>query len=185
MAADAQGNDISAVRIPLGGQVYIADEGTTAPDIHTDVVTLASGFDPLGLLKTDGGPEWARTQDGDNTDFWQDGYTLPGVNVYYTLNVNAAEDNPVVNKLTLGVEPDVNGVYHVDGAIAPVTYLVYVAEKYKSGRTRRRLCRNVTVSEVAEDRSTKGEVQGYAITLKVSRHVGTSSHFDHYVHIPA
>lgn len=185
MAADAQGNDISAVQVPITGQVYIADEGTTAPDISTSVVTLDAAFAPVGLLKQDGGPEWARTQDGDNTEFWQDGYTLPGVNVYYTLKVNAVEDNPVVNKLVLGVEPDVDGVYHVDGAINPANYIVYVAEVYKSGRTRRRLCRNALVTEVAEDRSTRGEVKGYEITLRINRDATTAAHFDQYTKVPA
>lgn len=187
MAADSQGNDILAVQVPLTGQVYIADEGTTAPDIHTSTVTLDAGFDPLGLLKQDGGPEWAKTQDGDNIEFWQDGYLLPGVNVYYTLNVNAAEDNPVVNKLVLGVEPDVNGVYHVDGAIAPVIYLVYVSEVFKSGRIRRRLCTNAKVTEVAEDRSTRGEVKGYAITLRIDRDNTTTppEHFSQFMKLPA
>lgn len=184
MAADANGNDITNVRVPLTGQIYLAPAGTTLPTLTGAAVTLNAAFNPVGLLKVDGGPQMARNQDGDDTEFWQDGYTLPGVNAWYDFTFTIAEDNAVTRKLILGVDPDVNDVYAVDAAITPATWCFYTAEAFKSGKVRRRTGANAVVTNVNEDKSERGSVMGTEITMKIARDAALSM-FRQYTYVPA
>jgi hypothetical protein len=172
MSADAQGNDISAVAVPVTGNLGIAPGGTTFP-------TPAEGADPdlvldpaytkAGLIKTDGGPQWAWAPDGDPIDFWQDGYSIPTGLAQVTLVASFAQTDDFVRSVIYGKTPDANGYLVVDGGGHATQYVLFTEEIFKNGAIRRRVAPNAQVQSVAEDQSTRGEVLGYAVTFQINR----------------
>lgn len=188
MAADDEGNDVTAVAVPVTGSIGIAPAGTALP-------TPLEGADPdfvlpvawkkLGLIKVDGGPQWAWAADGDPIKFWQDGYSIPSGLANVTLVISAAQTDENVRAIIYGKTADANGYLTVDGGGNALVYEVFTEEIFKNGVIRRRVAPNVTVQEVAEDQSTRGEVLGYAITFAVARSAEVeNNHFGEWL-IPA
>jgi hypothetical protein len=189
MAADSAGNDILAVGVPVGGYIGFAPEGTPIP-------TPAEGADPdleldpafrrLGLVKDDGGPQFAWAADGDPIEFWQDGYSIPSGLANVSITVSAAEAlNDQVREIIAGVAPDVNGYLEMDGGGHSTKYVVFTEEIFKNGAIRRRVAPNVGLTSTTEDQSTRGEVIGSQLAFGVSRSslVG-NKHFGEWV-LPA
>lgn len=187
MAADSQGNDITQVFVPVTGNIAVAPFGTAIPtpaEGATDPLTpaLDAAFKKIGLLKTDGGPQWAWEQTGDAIEFWQDGYSLPSGLANVTLAITAAQTDPWVRELISGVAPDANGYLNFDGGGHGTQYVIFTEEIAKSGAIRRRVAANAQVQSVVEDRNTRGEVLGYAITFKINRSPVTgNAHFGEWV----
>ncbi len=190
MAADLAGNDIAAVFVPVTGFIGIAPFGTDFPtpaEGATDPLTpaLDAAFDKLGLLKDDGGPQWAWEADGDPIEFWQDGYSIPSGLANVTVVVTAAQTDAVVRSIVSGKTPDANGYITVDGGGHATQYVLFTEEIAKNGVIRRRVAPNVGVQSVTEDQSTRGEVLGYQITFEVRRSplVG-NEHFGEWLVVP-
>lgn len=186
--ADAAGNDITLVGVPVTGFVALAPFGTAIPtpvEGAAAELLLAAAFKKLGLLKTDGGPGWTFESTGDAIEFWQDGYSIPSGLANVQLAATAAEQNPWVREIKSGKVPDANGYINFDGGGHATQYVAFTEEIFKNGIIRRRVAPNVTVATVAEDRNTRGEVLGDALTFKVGRSplVG-NAHFGEWV-LPA
>ncbi|MBW3092645.1 hypothetical protein KIH79_06730 [Bifidobacterium sp. 82T10] len=107
MTADAEGNDLSKVLIPITGFVAVQLTGTPTyvdPDKGAaDPLVLPEGYVKVGLIKTDGAPQDGGDK-GDDIDFWQDGYKLGGDRTR-TLQITAAEFNELIIQLTTGKPP--------------------------------------------------------------------------------
>jgi len=187
--ADAQGNDIELVGIPLSGKIAIAPYGTAIPTATTGAdpdLALNVAFKPIGLVKKDGGPQLAWAPSGDAIDFWQDGYEVPSGLADVTLTTTAAEIlSSQVRALIAGATPDANGYVEVDGGGHATQYVLWVEEIFKSGAIRRRACPNVTIKSTTEDKSSRGEVLGQQFVFNIKRHasVGTK-HWGEWV-LPA
>lgn len=186
--ADAQGNDITAVAVPVTGFIGAAPYGTTIPTPveGADVaLVLDVAFKKVGLLKQDGGPQWAWDKTGEAIEFWQDGYSLPSGLSNVTLVVTAAQTDAWVREMISGATPDANGYITFDGGGHGTQYVVFTEEIFKNGTIRRRVAANAQVDTVVEDKSTRGEVLGYAITFKINRSAETgNAHFGEWL-IPA
>jgi hypothetical protein len=172
MAADSAGNDIGAVGIPLTGFLGFAPTGTTIPtpvEGADPELELDAAFVKAGLLKVDGGPQLAWAASGDPIEFWQDGYTIPSGLADVTLAAAFAQTDPFVRELVYGKVPDANGYLTVDGGGHSIEKIAYTEELFKNGAIRRRIADKVTVKSVQEDKSTRGEVLGYAVVFKISR----------------
>jgi hypothetical protein len=189
MAADAQGNDITAVAVPVTGFIGLAPFGTefptpvegADPDLALDVA-----FKRLGLLKDDGGPQWAWEPDGDAVEFWQDGYSIPSGLANVTVSATAAQTDPFTRSVVSGKTPDANGYITVDGGGHATQYVLFTEEIFKNGSIRRRVAPNVRVESVTEDQSTRGEVLGYAFTFSVRRSpLVNNEHFGEWLVLPA
>ena len=182
---DSQGNDIAAVAVPVTGFIGVAPFGTAIPtpaEGADEELTLAAAFKKLGLLKADGGPQWAWEQTGDAIEFWQDGYSLPSGLANVTLTVTAAQTDAWVRELISGATPDVNGYINFDGGGHATQYVVFTEEIFKNGAIRRRVAPNAQIQSVVEDKSTRGEVLGYVITFKINRSPLTgNAHFGEWV----
>lgn len=189
MTADSSGNDILAVGVPVTGFIGIAPFGTTIPTPAggaSGSLVLDPAFKKLGLLKTDGGPQFAYAADGEPIEFFQDGYSLPTGLANVTLAVSIAEAlNTNVRELIAGATVDSNGYLEYDGGGHATKYVVFTEEIFKNGAIRRRVCPNVQVQGVTEDQSTRGSVNGQALTFEILRsdEVG-GKHFGEWV-LPA
>lgn len=166
MAADTQGNDLSAVGVPIGGLVAFAPyatEGVVADaEMGATPLTLPTGYLKLGLVKQDGAPQHAR-EAGDAIEFWQKGYIMAGEGTR-TLQVNLAESNSAVLKLVEGKEPNTDGVVYVDSNLPDARVLLFLATKFKSGAEERyNGVAQVTAVEVDQDE--RGSVRGRSVTL--------------------
>lgn len=172
MTADAQGNDLTAVKNVVTSKIIIAPyaEGKQltasqiAPTITDPATSLKSVFgtdqSAVGLITSDGAPQDARDAD-DATEFHQPGYQM-NADPTLTLAFTVAEDNATTRLLTIG-KPDATGVYHVKDIIQDTKWFAYQETVYKSGVTRRRLgVIKITGNEPAQD--TRGEVSGLALT---------------------
>lgn len=186
---DAQGNDIALVGVPVTGFVALAPFGTAIP---TPAAGGVAGFvlDPayrkLGLLKTDGGPGWTFERDGDQLEFWQEGYSLPSGLANVALAATAAEQNAWVRQIKSGKIPDANGYITFDGGGHATPFVAFTEEIFKNGMIRRRVAPNVQVDSVTEDRNTRGEVIGDAISFKVNRSpLVNNEHFGEWVLAPS
>jgi uncharacterized protein YjdB len=169
MAADAKGNDLTAVDIPVTGQIAIA------PYSAANVLTSDMGggktvtwpesnpYMWLGLIKKDGG--FADGQEkGDATEFYQQGYQI-NASPDMTIKVGLAEFNRVVRKFITGKEPDKNGMIPVSTYTPDTKWLLFVEEVFKNGVIRRR--NGVIQIDTTEiDQSERGSVQGRDVTLK-------------------
>lgn len=188
MAADTQGNDVGAVAVPVTGHLGVAPAATVIP---TPVEGGAEGFElpaafiKAGLLKTDGGPQWAWAPSGDAIEFWQEGYSIPSGLADVTLVATFAQTDDFVRSIIYGKAADANGYIEVDGGGHSTTYVLFTEEIFKNGAIRRRVAPNATVSAVAEDKSTRGEVLGYAVTFKINRSAAVGNqHFGEWL-LPA
>jgi len=171
--ADAQGNDIELVGVPLSGRIAIAPFATAIPTPETGAdpeLALNAAFKPIGLVKKDGGPQLAYAATGDPLDFWQDGYEIPSGLAEVTLSTTAAEIlNAEVRKLVAGVAPDVDGYVEVDGGGHATRYVLWIEEIFKSSAIRRRVCPNVSIKSSTEDKNSRGEVLGIAFVFNIKR----------------
>ena len=189
MAADAQGNDILAVGVPVSGSIGFAPYGTAIPTAAAgaaDDLVLDPAFVKIGLLKTDGGPQFAWAADGDPIEFWQDGYSIPSGLADVTLAITAAETlADQVREIVAGIAPDVNGYLEVDGGGHATRWVVFSEEIFKNGAIRRRVAPNVTLRSSTEDRSERGAVNGNALVFEINRHDAVGGkHFGEWV-LPA
>lgn len=189
MVADAAGNDILAVGVPVTGSIGFAPFGTVIPtpvEGASDDLVLDPAFVKIGLLKEDGGPQFAWAADGDPILFWQDGYSLPSGLANVTLSITAAETlADQVRAIIAGVQPDANGYLEIDGGGHSQQWVVFTEEIFKSGAIRRRVAPNVTLATSEEDQSTRGEVNGNALTFNINRSAVTGNkHFGEWV-LPA
>lgn len=189
MVADAAGNDILAVGVPVTGSIGFAPFGTVIPTPvqgAADDLTLDPAFRKLGLVKEDGGPQFAWAADGDPITFWQDGYSIPSGLANVTLSVTAAEIlSPFLQELIAGEAPDANGYTEIDGGGHAERYVVFTEEIFKNGAIRRRVAPLVTLSGTEEDQSTRGEVMGNALTFNIGRHASVGNkHFGQWI-LPA
>ena len=172
MTADAQGNDLTAVKNVVTSKIIIAPYAAgkqltasqIAPTVADPETSLKSVFgtdqSAVGLITSDGAPQDARDAD-DATEFHQPGYQM-NADPTLTLAFTVAEDNAITRLLTIG-KPDTTGVYHVKDTIQDTKWFAYQETVYKSGVTRRRLgVIQITGNEPARD--TRGEVSGLALT---------------------
>jgi hypothetical protein len=189
MAADDAGNDILAVGVPVTGTIAFAPYGTTIPtpaEGSAEDLTLDAAFVPIGLLKTDGAPQFAWAPDGEPLEFWQDGYTLPSGLATTTLAITVAEVlADQVRAIIAGIEPDQYGYVEVDGGGHSEKWVVFTEEIFKNGAIRRRVAPWVTLQTSTEDRSTRGEINGNALLFDIHRHADVNNkHFGEWV-LPA
>lgn len=189
MVADAAGNDILAVGVPVTGSIGFAPFGTAFPtpaEGAEDTLVLDPAFVKIGLLKEDGGPQFAWAADGDPILFWQDGYSLPSGLANVTLAITAAETLAAqVRTIIAGISPDVNGYVEIDGGGHATQWVVFTEEIFKNGAIRRRVAANVTLGTSEEDQSTRGEVNGNALTFNINRSpLLNNKHFGEWV-LPA
>lgn len=166
MAADEQGNDLGAVSVPVGGLIAVAPYASANVIADADMgqtpLALPEAYELLGLVKQDGAPKHAR-EDGDALEFWQPGYKLHGEGSR-SIQVNLAENNTAVLKLTEGKEPDTNGVIYVDSKLPDARVLLFVATKFKNG-TEDRYNGVAQVSAIEVDQDERGSVRGRSVTL--------------------
>ena len=166
--ADASGNDLSKVNIPIGGALafapYDAANVIADADLGKTPVTLPTAYQYLGLVKKDGAPQTTIEQE-DSTEFWQKGYEKPG-DATRTVEVTAAEDNPAVLQLTEGKTPDVNGIIYVDSSLPDSRLMLLELVKYRDGGVERRRNGVAQVTKVEPGQDSRGENPGVKITLK-------------------
>lgn len=173
MAADAAGNDLDAVAVPITGYAAVA----TA--VEANVITPALGgaatlalpedYRRLGLIKQDGGFETADAATGDPIEFWQQGYKLTSGEAESTLKVSLAQNDPIVREIVRGVAPDANGHIFVDASGSNEQYLLLTEEVYKTKAGRMFLERTnglVRVGTVERDKSERGTVRGWIVTFE-------------------
>jgi hypothetical protein len=189
MTADSAGNDVLAVGIPVTGSIGFAPFGTVIPtpaEGGSDTLVLDPAFVKIGLLKEDGGPQFAWAADGDPITFWQDGYRIPSGLANVTLAITAAEVLAAqVRQIIAGIAPDANGYLEVDGGGHATQWVVFTEEIFKNGAIRRRVAPNVTLASSEEDQSTRGEINGNALTFNIDRSPAVNNkHFGEWV-LPA
>jgi hypothetical protein len=189
MTADSAGNDVLAVGIPVTGSIGFAPFGTVFPtpaEGASDTLTLDPAFVKIGLLKEDGGPQFAWAADGDPITFWQDGYSIPSGLANVTIAITAAEVLAnQVREIIAGIAPDSNGYLEIDGGGHATKWVVFTEEIFKNGAIRRRVAANVSLQTAEEDQSTRGEINGNALTFKVDRSPALNNkHFGEWV-LPA
>ena len=170
MAADTQGNDLGNVNVPVTGRIclvpYAEENVVTSAMIGKDVadpqLPEAYAAGAVGLITSDGGPQDA-AENGDATEFWQQGYQING-EATITTAFTLAEDNDLTRKVCYGADPDANGVVGVDTFTPDLKWMAYYEEAYKNGRvTRRAGVVQVTGNEPGQ--SQRGSVKGRAITV--------------------
>jgi hypothetical protein len=191
MAADSAGNNILAVGVAVTGSIGIGPYGTALPSATTGDTNplspaLNAAIKKIGLLKKDGGPQFAWAADGDPIDFWQDGYSIPSGLANVTLTVTAAEAlNPYVRQLVSGTAPDGTHNYMVlDGGGNPNKYVAFTEEIFKNGAIRRRAAPNISLLSATEDKNARGEVIGVQLVWTINRDLTLGGHFGEWV-IPA
>lgn len=171
MTADAQGNDILAVGVPVTGFLGFAPSGTTLPTptegADPDFV-LPVAFKKAGLLKEDGGFEWTLEADGDPIVFWQDGYSIPSGLANATLAATLAQYDETVRQLAYGKTPDANGYITIDAGGHALEFVVFTEEIFKNGAIRRRVA-ECTVKTAKVDKSERGSVNGTALEFGAKR----------------
>jgi len=189
MAADSSGNDILAVGVPVTGSIGFAPYGTPIPtpaEGAADNLVLDDAFVKIGLLKEDGGPQFAWAADGDPIRFWQEGYSIPSGLANVTLAITAAEalaDH--VRKIIAGIAPDANGYVEIDGGGHDTRWVTFTEEIFKNGAIRRRAAPLVTLASSTEDRSERGGVMGNALLFNIARHEAVGmKHFGEWVLAP-
>jgi hypothetical protein len=188
MSTDAQGNDIAAVAVPVGGFIGFAPLGTDIPTpsegADPDFV-LPAAFKKLGLVKVDGGPQWSWAASGDPLTFWQSGYTIPSGLADVSVEASLAQTDNLVRQFLYGSTADANGFLTVDGGGNSTHYVIFTEEIFKNGAIRRRVAPDANIASVAEDQSTPGSVLGYDTTLNINASdILAGRHFGEWV-IPA
>lgn len=166
MTADSQGNDLEAVGVPITGVAAFApiaaENVIEKADLGASPLVLPVAAKRLGLFKVDGGPAPAR-ETGDAIEFFQKGYTLAGDGTRSVV-VSLAEQNPNVQALIEGAEPDENGVIEVSSSLPDNRFIFYTVTRYRSGKEKRQEG-VASVTAVEPDQQTRGEVEGQAVTF--------------------
>jgi hypothetical protein len=171
MAADAFGNDVTAVGIPVTGFLGFAPAATAFPTPAAggaaDFV-LPAAFKKAGLLTEDGGFEWTLEPDGDPIVFWQDGYSIPSGLANAELVAKLAQYDAIVRELSWGKTADANGYMTLDAGGHALEFVVFTEEIFKNGVIRRRIA-EVGVTSAKVDKSERGSVNGTELTFKAKR----------------
>lgn len=166
MAADSSGNDLDAVGVPITGLAAFAPvveaNVIAKAELAASPLVLPAAYERLGLYKVDGGPAPSR-ESGDAIEFFQKGYTLAGEGTRGVV-INLAEQNAAVRQLTEGAEPDANGVIEVSSSLPDNRFILLVVTKYRNGAEKRQIG-VASVTAVEADQSTRGEVEGQAVTF--------------------
>ena len=188
MAADANGNDIEMVDVPISGSSAYAPYGTTMPtaiELGDDAYVLPVTFKRLGLRTTDGAPEWVESR-SDSLEFFEDEFELPAGTGTCDITSSFAQYDTTLRTFMRGVAPDVNGVIHVDVDGTPLRYVFFTEELMKSGRIRRRIAANAWVRSVTTGKPTRGNPLPTTVTLRAKRHADNGGgHFVEAVIEPA
>lgn len=172
MAADAEGNDVGLVGIPVTGFLAWAPFNTLIPSREEGAsldLVLDSAFAKVGLIKQDGGFDWTGEASGDAIEFWQEGYSVPTGLANVTIAATLAEHKAKNQELLYGELPDQYGANDVEEASNDKRLVLFSHEVFKSGWIRRRAMPNSAVQSVKLDKSERGSVQGLATTFKVDR----------------
>ena len=180
MTVDSQGNNLSAVFVPVTGHLGFGPSSTPIPersDLCLAQYALPAQVRKVGLLTEDGGFEWSAEADGDAIKFFQDGYQLSSGQVKATLTVILAQTDPIVRELTTGKAPDEYGVIDVDLGSNTNTYWLCTEEVAKNGVIRRRIVPNATVESVKESKSERGAVYGYTVVFATNRSTEINAHY--------
>ena len=170
MAADAQGNNLDDVLVPVTGRICVVDydeENVITPEMIGKGVAdpqlpaaYASGC--IGLVTADGAPQDS-SETGDAVEFWQQGYQING-EATITTTFTATEDNEVTRRFVSGSDPDEHGVTGVDTLTPDGKHMAYYEEAYKNGKVYRR-AGVVTLTGNEPGQSTRGSVKGRALTI--------------------
>ena len=170
MAADAAGNDILNVFIPVTGFLAFAPYGTALPstaDMAAYGYTPPVAWKRAGLITVDGGFGWSDER-ADSIEFFQDGYQVSAANGTAALAVKLAETSANVRLLLRNATADGNGGIDVD-IDADIRWALYTEEVDKNGTIRRRVAGNGWLSTAATNRSTRGEVNATEATFTIKR----------------
>ena len=170
MAADAAGNDILNVFIPVTGFLAFAPYGTALPstaDMAAYGYTPPVAWKRAGLITVDGGFGWSDER-ADSIEFFQDSYQVSAGNGTATLAVKLAETSGNVRQLLRNATADGNGGIDVD-IDADIRWALYTEEVDKNGTIRRRVAGNGWLSTAATNRSTRGEVNATEATFTIKR----------------
>lgn len=186
MTADAAGNDVQAVGVPVTGRIAFAPFGTPlltpSQGNQGDITSLMGAYTPIGLLKQDGGPQFAWASSGDPLEFWQEGYSIPSGLADVTLAITAAEAlRAYVRQIISGMVPDANNMTVIDGGGHATRWVVYTEEIFKNGAVRRRQAPSVQLGSSTEDKSERGGVMGNALSFKINRDLSIGGHFREWV----
>ncbi|MHA3682784.1 hypothetical protein ACXR2W_00785 [Leucobacter sp. HY1908] len=169
---DANGNDLSAVKVVVTGSCALAPFGTVVPTPVEGALAelvLDVAFKGVGLRTQDGGPQWAWEKDGDALELYEDGYSVPSGLANVTLVMKLAQTNAWVREIISGKKPDENGYIVFDGGGHATRYVVFTEEVFKDLSIRRRVAGLATVDTVTEDKSERGAILGYEVTFKIER----------------
>lgn len=99
MAADALGNDLKAVDVPVTGFAAVNFSATKMPtEADLKGAALPSGYTFVGLFTEDGGYA-EESEPGETTGFFQHGYNLRTGNETISGSITFAENNATVRKL--------------------------------------------------------------------------------------
>ncbi|MBW4094585.1 MAG: hypothetical protein HIU81_03920 [Acidobacteria bacterium] len=172
MTADANGNDVGAVGVPVTGRIGFAPIDTAFPtpvEGASRTLVLDPAFKIPGLLTDDGGFEWTLEPDGDALVFWQEGHSLPSGLAKVTLVCKFAQTDEIVRGIIRGKTADVNGYMTIDGGGTSKRYVIFTEEIFKNGTIRRRVAANAGISGVKEEKSERGKVLGYEGTFSIDR----------------
>lgn len=166
MTADAAGNDLDAVGVPLTGLAAfapLAAENLIAKTaLGASPLVLPTAFKKLGLYKQDGGPAPSR-ETGDAIKFFQKGYSLAGDGTR-TVVIGLAEDNVAVRELIEGKTPDANGVIEVSSSLPDNRFILLTVTRYRNGKEKRQLG-VAAVTAVEPDQQERGSVEGANVTF--------------------
>ena len=170
MVADAQGNDIGAVGVPITGFLGFAPRATgflTPSAGASPTLTLPAAFKKAGLIKTDGGFEWTLEPDGDAIEFLQEGYSIPSGLANATLDVGFAQYDDTLRLIAWGKTPDANGYMTINAGGHTLGFIVFTEEIFKNGWIRRRQA-DVNVASAKIDKTERGNVNGTNVQFKAN-----------------
>lgn len=166
MTADAAGNDLDAVGVPITGLAAFAPlleaNVIAKTELGASPLVLPAAYKRLGLYKVDGGPAPSR-ENGDAIEFFQKGYMLAGDGTRAVV-IGLAEQNAIVQGLIEGAEPDVNGVIEVSSSLPDNRFILLVVTKYRNGTEKRQLG-VASITAVEPDQSERGSVEGTNVTF--------------------
>ena len=165
---DARGNDLAEVDFPIAAQTWIGPNTVPVMDkteLEADPLVIPQDLDSIGLLTTDGGPEWGVDGQGEAIEFFDEGYQLPGDGGWYTLSVTAAQNQPLVDELIVGVAYT-DGYREVGQTSNPNVYTCFAQIAYKSGKIVRRMSNNVMVEEGKKDKAERGKAHSTPLKFK-------------------
>lgn len=188
MAADAAGNDLAAVEIPVTGNIAFAPYGTALPstsDLANPSYVLPAAWTLGGLFPVDGAPNWTETK-ANPIEFFQDEYEMNAGNGTLDLTVRFAETSTAIQQILRGETFDGNGGMDIDvDGPAGLRYAVFTETINKSGNIERRVAPNCWVGALVDDKPTRGEVRGCTATFRVKRDSSLSGKHYRKVLIPA